>query len=411
MNLPTSQNLPFDEEKLPPARRRQNRRRLLPPSSDAKAQIIQELAHRLTPSFDFFLFTFIAALVLATAILFDQSALYVLAALLVPFLSPAVGLSLAAIVGSVRFFISSLGAFLTGSLLVFSVGCVSGWISKFFPTQTYEFAVQHAHFSWADLILLSVGIILTSFLLIKSNQSRPLVTNAALAYELYLPIGVAGFGLTSHIPGLWPDGLIVFGVHLAWCALLGTLTLAVLGLRPKNIFGYTLGTTLTIVAVIAVVIVSGIGAAVTSEKALPPVQTDIVLLAENTTTVTPSSTEKPFSLFSAPTITPQPVLPTASPTNTLIPTNTSTITPSPQATPLYAKIKPNEQGGAVIRKDPNFSSPIIATLSNDYMVIVIDEYVQSDNVIWVKIRTTVENPIEGWIVRSLLITATPKPGW
>lgn len=411
MNLPTSQNLPFDEEKLPPARRRQSRRRLIPPSSDAKAQIIQELAHRLTPSFDFFLFTLVAALVLAAAILFDQPALYVLAALMAPFLSPAVGLSLAAIVGSVRFFLRSLGAFLVGSLMIFFIGCASGWAATFLPDKTYEFAIQHAHFSWADLVLLSVGIILTSYLLIKSRQSRPLVTNAALVYELYIPIGVAGFGLTSQIPNLWPDALIVFGVNLAWCALLGTLTLAILGLRPKNVFGYTLGTTLIIVAVIAVVIVSGIGAAVTSEKALPPMQTEVTYLTENSNTVTPTGTAKPFNLFPEVTITPQPVIPTASPTNTLIPSKTATITPTPQATPLYAKIKPNEQGGAVIRQEPNFNSPIISTLSNDVMVIVVDEYVQSDNVIWVKIRTTQENPIEGWIVRSLLITATPKPEW
>jgi len=412
MNLPTSQFLPSDEENLPPARRRQRRRSLVPSTLDERSELLKELAHRLTPSLDYYTITLIAALILAAAMVLDQPALYLLAALIAPFLAPAIGLSLAAVVGSVRFFLRSLGAFAIGSLIVFGFGCGAGWVASRLSPAPYAFAFNYARFNWADFILLSVGIILTAYLLIRSRKSRPLVTSVALVYELYIPVGVAGFGLTANIPGLWPDAILVFAVHLAWCALLGTLTMAILGLRPRNVFGYTLGTTVTILIIVAAVFISGIGTALTQEKALPyPAPTRETLptiVAQLKNSPVPSLTPQVQPLASLPAGS---VKPTATPTNTLVPTKTPTITLTPMATPVYAKIKPNEYGGAYIRSEPSFDSQAITSLSTDVMVIVIDEYTQADNVIWVKIKTTTENPVEGWIVRSLLITATPKAEW
>jgi hypothetical protein len=42
------------------------------------------------------------------------------------------------------------------------------------------------------------------------------VPSVAIAYELYLPLAAAGFGLSSRIQNLWPDGLVIFTVYLAW---------------------------------------------------------------------------------------------------------------------------------------------------------------------------------------------------
>ena len=412
MNLPTSQFLPSDEDTLPPARRRQHRRSLVPSTSDESTEFLRGLAHRLTPSLDFYTITLVAALILAFAMVLDHLALYILAALIAPFLAPAIGLSLAAVVGSVRFFLRSLGAFAIGSLIVFAFGCGAGWFASRLSPVSYSYAFNHARFNWADFVLLSVGIILTAYLLVRSRKSRPLVTSVALVYELYFPIGVAGFGLTAKIPGLWPDAVLVFAVHLAWSALLGTLTMAFMGLRPRNVFGYTLGTTAVILIIVAAVFISGIGAALTQEKALP----SSVPTRESLPTIVAQLKNSPI-----PSVTPQLQLqvslipgaekPTATPTNTLVPTRTPTITLTPMATPVYAKIKPNEYGGAYIRSEPSFDSLAVTSLSSDVLVIVIDEYIQADNVIWVKIMTTTENPVEGWIVRSLLITATPKAEW
>jgi SH3-like domain-containing protein len=48
-------------------------------------------------------------------------------------------------------------------------------------------------------------------------------------------------------------------------------------------------------------------------------------------------------------------------------------------------------------------------LANNMMVQVLPDIAEAKTVIWVKVRT--EEGIEGWIVQSLLQTATPAPGW
>jgi uncharacterized membrane protein len=212
---------------------------ILPIETSERAGYIDDIAERLIPSAEFFLFSGLAGLVLATALLMDSPALYVLAALISPFLAPVVGLSLAVMLGSVRYFLRSLGAFAIGSLLVFVLGSLGGAVAGMLPGLKLVQAVFHAHFSWPDFLVLTLGAAMTVYMSARSPQSKSSVASAALAYELYLPLGAAGFGLTSGIPNLWPDGLIVFAVYLAWTALIGVAVLLVVGLRPTNFFGYS----------------------------------------------------------------------------------------------------------------------------------------------------------------------------
>jgi hypothetical protein len=229
---------------------------------------------------------------------------------------------------------------------------------------------------------------------VRSAQSKPLVASAALAYELYLPLGVAGFGLTSGVPNLWPDGLIVFAVHLAWTALIGVAILLVVGLRPTNFFGYSLGSTILLFSVVAVIALSGLTTALGTQVGMP--------LSSPTPTLTITLT---------PTVTDTPVPPTPSktPTNTLIPTATTTLTISPVPTLALAIINAKDGGGANIHSKPEFKSPVVRILSNGWPVEVYADAVRSEGVIWRKIRTS--DGEEGWIWESLILTATPKPGW
>ena len=110
MSLPTSQKIePETFDSLPPARRRRQRRMPLPDSPDERGAFLQDIGKRIIPSFDFFLFSFLAGLVFGAAAFFDSSALLVLTALLAPFMSPIVGLGLGTILGSVRFFYAVVG--------------------------------------------------------------------------------------------------------------------------------------------------------------------------------------------------------------------------------------------------------------------------------------------------------------
>jgi uncharacterized membrane protein len=395
MNLPTSEPLPSDEEKnLPPARRRRKQRMILPDETSERAEYVDEIAQRLIPPAEFFLFSGLAGLVVATALLMDSPALYVLAALIAPFMAPVVGLSLAVMLGSVRYFLRSLGAFAIGSLLVFVLGALAGALAGMLPELKIMQAVFHAHFSWPDFLVLTLGAGMTAYLSVRSSHSKPLVTSAALAYELYLPLGVAGFGLTSGMPNLWPDGLIVFAVYLAWTALIGVAMLLVLGLRPTNFFGYSLGSTILLLSIVAAIALSGLTTALGTQVAMPlssPTPTPTI-------TLTPTLTD-----------TPVPPTPSFTPTHTLVPTATTTLTVSPVPTLALAVINAKEQGGANIHSKPEFNAPVVRILGNGWPVEVYPDAVNSGGVIWRKIR--ISDGTEGWIWESLILTATPKPGW
>jgi uncharacterized membrane protein len=399
MNLPSIEPiLPEDPDSLPPARRRRSRRLNFSGSShDERAAFLSEVAHRVTPSADFFLFTLLSGLALVAAMLLDSPALYILTVLLAPFLAPVMGLAFGTLLGSPRFFLQSLAAIFFGGLALFGAGALGGWLAQFLQPVMMTQASLHAAFTWPDFLLVTLGAGLTTFMLVRSPDARPLVSNIALAYTLYLPAGVAGFGLTSGVPGLWPDGLIVFAVHLAWAVLVGAIVLAALHLRPLNLFGYTITTSLVLVCILALAAIFGYGTAVNHQMALPPTGM-AVPSATFTATGTPG-----------PTATPVPASATTTATHTLIPSETPTQTLTPIPTPVWAKIYAPESNGALVRLEPDATSKIVFTLLNDSLVEILPEIVQDGSVTWVHVR--VNATTVGWINQSLLITATPAPAW
>ena len=397
MSLPTSEPISSDSDcSLPPARRRRRKRRILPQGTDEKFSFLEELARRVTPSFDFFLFCMIAGLVLTVALFTEQWALVVMAALLAPFMAPVIGLSLGIVLGSMRFFMQALGGLLIGGALVFLSGVLGGTlISLRSPQLVMTIAYQFTQFTWANFLLLVIGAGLTTYLIVRSPRQRPMVASVALAYEILLPLGVAGFGLVSGIPGLWPDGLLVFVVHLAASVLVGAIVLVIIGVRPRGFFGYTVSTTLALAAIAALVALSGMGTAIGLQVAVPT----------HTPTQTPTATHTATM-----TVTPIPPTGTSTPTNTLVPTRTPTLTVSPRPTPIYARISAKSGGGVLVREEPSQEALVAISLLNGMLVeIVPGADVQVGNTTWVKVITV--DGIEGWIVSTLLSTATPPaPG-
>lgn len=409
MSIPQTEQIPDDPEKLPPARRRRARRLLAPLNADERAAFLDNLAHRAAPSFDFFLFSIIAGLILGAGLYLDSPALLVLGAVLAPMMAPVAGLSLATVLGSGRYFVRSLIGLLLGSILVFVSGWLAGVAARQFlaPGQVFDMLYNHAQLSWPDFVVLAIGAILTVAALTHTddtNQERTIggslrsgvissaaVPSVALAYELYLPVAVAGFGLGSGLPHLFPDGLVIFALHLSWAALLGALTLFVMGFRPLTLFGYTLGGAVILLGVLLLIGVSGAGTVATTKMALP---TQIP-----TATFTPTLT---------PTRTPTPVPPTATPTltATLTPTLTPTQTLTPTPTPVFAFVQAGETaGGAYLREEP--AGRIITVLANGQRVQLLPERVEQDGEIWVSVLAP--DGAQGWMLLSLLAEITPTP--
>ena len=391
MSLPKTEQYPDDPESLPPARRRRVRRLLAPLNADERADYLDEVAHRASPTFDFFLFSLLSGLLMGAGLLLDTPALLVLGAVLAPLMAPAIGISLGTVTGSGRYFLRSLLGVLIGALLACLGGAAAGLATQFWTPPELTQAYFHAQLSWSNFLVLAVAACYTTAAMLH-DKHNPALPSVALAYELYLPLAIAGFGLTSGAPHLWPDGLVIFAMHLAWSALLGTLTLAILGFRPLTVFGYTIGGVVTLLGITLLIGLSGAGAMLGGQIALP------TAVPTATLTLTPTPTR---------TSTPVPPTATSTPTLTFTPTSTATRTATPTLTPIFAVIQTRDQKGAVMRLQPG--GEVLRSYFDGTLMQVLPDPVTVDGVEWVHVIAP--DGLEGWMVQRLLVTATPAPDW
>jgi hypothetical protein len=450
MNLPTSEPLNPPEEHLPPARLRRQRRQMLPGQNDDYAHRLDELGQRATPGVEFFLSALLSGMLFGVALLIDSPALAILAVLLAPFVGPVIGLAMASAAGSISYLARALASLAAGGLIYFLTGTLAGWLAQLLPPGGVGQTSAHLQVTWPDLALLAVGSAVTTYLLARSAVQRPTVSSIAVAYAVFLPLGAAGFALTSGYGLSWQNGLIVFGVHIAAAALVGMITFLFVGLRPRNLAGYLFALAYLLVCVLAVLPLAGVPVELPqfSLPALPVMPTaEIVPTRVNPTdtpiaaaaiTMTPTS-QTAAATPAGPSFTPSPKVATPSPslsptsttapqvepasatpeppgasatitpTRTLVPSHTPTETVTQMPTPVWARINAKDGNGAYIRAAPNYDSEVVQVLLNGLLIQVLPDVVITDGATWVKVRTATGK--EGWIVRSLLATATPAPGW
>ena len=406
MSLPKTDQFPDDPEDLSPSRRRRADRGLVPEDLVSIAGDIENLAHSTIPSFDFYLFSLLAAAIITASILADSPALLVLGALAAPPLTPFIGISLGTATGSLKFFGQRFAGSIVASGFVFLVGILGGYATFVLKTPGIQFLIYNARISWTHLVLLIAGTIYSIFS-IKRQGQIPVIASVALAYELYVPLAIAGFGFGSGQPHLWPDGLVVFGIHLAVLAITGTIVFMLLGIKPLSFIGYTLGSVIAILAIVLVIGLSSAGAIVGGKIAMPTLEPTIT---QTPTPLPPTST--PTLTPIPPTFTPSPTVPTA--TSTPLPTATHTITPKP--TPFYAEIAVSEEyAGVFVRSDPSLESQILTSLVNGTVIEILNPSPSYDEQgrNWLNIRFMNEDGEEqdGWVIQNLLMISTPSPEW
>ena len=389
----------------PSLRRRRYRRRFVPWELDQRAAFFRELVHQATPSVDFFLFSVIAGVAAGAALLLDSPALFFLAALLSPFMAPVLGLALSSATGRMGFFIRSLFVLAIGSGLVFGLGIIAGWIGQNIPGLVFTQVVFHTTFSWPDLLVVIMGAALTAYLAVRSPKQRPLVSSVALAYELYLPLAASGFGWVWSMPGVFPEGLILFAINLALAAVTAAFILLLLGVHPLP-SGSAWVVSVLLLLVLVGAALFGIGTAVMPQAFANPLAIFASASPTPTLTNTPSPLPSDTPLPPA-TQTPLPPVPTITPTNTLVSTATPTITTTPSPTPVYGLVDAGELNGIIIRPEPG-SLEIVTTLLNGNLVEILPEVVNKNGFLWMHIRAP--DGQEGWVQNGLIVTATPRPG-
>ena len=389
---PTQPSPEENEEPRSRARRRRARRRVIAPlTSDEKTDYIEVILKKASPSFDFFLFSLLAGALIGVGFIIDSLYFLILGALLAPLMAPVVGISLGTVLGSARYFWRSLGGLLVGGFLVIISGALAGFATKMWaPDETWQ-VYNHTQLTWPPFVVVGLGAIVTAATLVKDSH-QPAIPSALLATSLYLPLAAAGFGLGSGTPHLWPDGLVVFAIHLAWAALLGAGTLAIMGFRPYTLFGYSIGGVIILILVTLSIGFSGIAAVGMGAARATPI---------------PTMTPRPTATFT-PTLTPVP--PTATHTPTITPSITPTLTPSATATPtrVQALVKVAAQyGGVVMRDAPRYEGIILARPLNGAVVELLgDSETDKFGKTWLHVYD-LQSQMEGWILQTLLVTATP----
>jgi hypothetical protein len=378
-----------DISNLPRARRRRARRMLAPPGASERAALLEGLARRAFPSLEFFLFAFLSGTILSAGYLIDlkanSQALILLGLLLAPLLTPWVGMTLAAITGSWRFFIQTLGGLAVAALLVFLVGGLAGLVGQLWlPLPGFSQLYIHSHLWWPDLLIVVLGAALLTLSFTRSEQ-KLILPSIMLAYGLFMPLSAAGFGMGIGMPDVVSNGLMVSLAHLTLSTLVGGIVLAIMRFRPARASGYLLLILIGLGSLTGVVMLTGLPAlirdGITSSR--HPASTSVAL---------PSLTAGP----------PQSPTPTGPPASSA--TAASTLTPEPTAS--YAVIGAETGGGATVRSEPGGGS-VITVLLNGYIVQVLPDIQSVGAIAWVRVRLA--DGIEGWVLQSVLHAATVTP--
>lgn len=418
---PTADRLPeepvFSNVVQVPRRRRRSSRFSERFDSSELGQRLESVVQRAAPSFDFFIFSLLCGFVLAVGYILDAPAILIIGILLSPLLGPWVGTTLSAATGELRFFRQTFGGMFTSLLIVFVTGLLGGLLTRFFQPLTSSQAFLHSRLWWPDLLMLVLGTIILAITFIQSDD-KPVIASLMVAYELFLPVSAAGFGLGSGVKGLWPEAGLVFLIHLALSLIISLIILFYMGFRPAGAGGYALTIGSILVGLVVLAGFAGLGslANVRGDQvtaALPPATATALPSATTVPKAMPVASQLPTATL---TVTPPPPSATTSSLTTtpyLAPGLTPYVTPNLTSgatlvpTPIYGRVQ-SDSGGLVIRVKPGGTS--ITTVQNGYLVeIQSDPQVVLDGATWVHvIIRTPAHDIDGWVLLSLIVTATPS---
>jgi hypothetical protein len=422
-NEPTQPPEPHPESRISArARRRRARRTFFPKDAKGRAAVLATLAKRAYPSYELFVFSLLSGAVLGVGYIFDSYGILLLGILFAPLMVPWVGFVLSIISGTPRFFLQTFIGLIISALLIFGASGLAGLASRIILPHTFNAAFTLSRLWWPDLIVMALGAILLTISFVRS-ENKPYLPSVLVAYELFMPLSASGFGVGNGIGDLWPYGILVFIVHLAWATIFGLITLAILRFRPLSGLGYIFTLGVSGAMILTLFWLTNPAASQSPEPIAAASLSTPTQALELPSTGTPSTTPQsstsillgPTETESAPdstaegsegTITPVPLTMNV----TLPATETRTSTPEPEPTPIYAVIRAREGGGAYIRSEPGGN--VIATLGNGSIVQILPGTQEQNGVLWIQIVATRNDiRVEGWIIQSVLETATPVPNW
>ena len=372
-------------DRLSRARRRRAKRRLSQLQVGEREAFLDGLAQEVSPDASFFLLAPLAGLAIGFGFRLDQRALLVAGALLAPRLTPLAGMALAAVSGSPRFFLRMLAALaVAAATLGVAVGLSAE--AQIGLGRGGILYLAHSELSLVDFGLLLTGAAVMAISLGRNQKVAPLAS-AAVAYELFLPLGAASIGLMRGEADLWQGALLTCGLHLTWSVAIGLLVLVVVGFRPLTGSGGSLAGAIVLMGALGVLSAMGLGTS--------------VLAALPTPTPTPTVTPTPTATATATNT------PTATATATATPTSTATSTATATATvtPPLAVIGGTRGRGAILRGSPDGNAT--GFLAEGESILIIGGPQELGGRTWWQVRKS--DGEEGWLVGEFVATLTPIP--
>lgn len=398
----------------------------IPPSRDRRYHLygeeekktyVEKVSRKLTPTFDFILFSIITFGLLVGAYFTDEPAFFILGILFAPLLTPLLAISFGFSFGKIKYFTTSLFGLLLSILAPFLAGYSAGLLQNQFLEVDKDYWQIFIHFSWFTILLLVIGASLTTFIFVRNPRLNALVSNVALVYGLFLTLGSAGFALSQGNDVLFYEGLKLFGLYFLVVITTGSVTLFFLRLHIRKflrLIPFMMLIGFTGFYLFSFSTESFISPFFAANSWLPemgkmsnPLPIDTVVVTPTKEKIVQESTQRlPTGLQKTEAV---PTLNQATSTPTLPPTYTPTTTLTPLPTPVWAEVNAVGANGANIRTDPGFSARILTTLLNGTLIQVLPDTASVDGIIWVKVK--LQDQTEGWIVRNLILSATPAPGW
>lgn len=401
MSLPSSERsepLPNDINELPPARQRHIRRQPRSASLAERQILLDSLLQLTAPKLNFFVFALLGAFSIAGAFYFDEPVMMILAVVLFPFLTPLFALSLLPTAQKYQHTLKSMVSLLIPFLLTITVGVLVGWLQKsthFSRLDIYHFSAPY----WLDMTLVGVSVFFGALVLIRQGR-LPRLIGVLLAYEILVPLALAGFGFVIGDTRFWPNALLISLLHFGIGVVLAIFSFLILGFAPKRARGW-------LMVLIALALTLTLLAAVMH---FPTLRNPLALSNPPTSTSTsmPSQTPSPEPNPSATPVQPSATetsVVTHTPSQTATITPTSTLTGTPQPTTYPAVI--DTITGAVLREIPDFEAPVVGYANDGESVEILEERSIDGGSRWFHVRTS--RGEMGWVLGSLVITQTPTP--
>jgi hypothetical protein len=321
-----------------------------------------------------------------------------------PFLRPVFALALFPHAHKFRHWIKSLVSLLIPVLLAFVAGILAGYLQKSGQINRLD-GIRFSAPYWLDMVAVALSAFLCVFFLIRQGK-LPRKMGVILAYEILVPIALAGFSLPLGIARLWPNAILIAICHLVLAVFIAIIAFLILGFSPKHYTGWMLAILpliLSFTLVIGSLSLSGMTLPDFSFKPAPtsipnydPTYTPTNL---PTGTNTPRGMASPTEKLMTQTNTLAPSF-TSAPTNTLSPTQKS---PSPQ--PTRFSIIVDSINGIVIRESADFQAPVVGYANDGTQLEVLNQSISENGSIWYQV--TIETGETGWLLASLANTETP----